>query len=213
MKLLFSGCSYTYGDELQNVFKERFSRLVGDHYGAETTNLGQCGASNDNISRRSIEFLDKNTVDIAVIQFTVHQRIEWFNDKDKPVKFTPQRISNNIQKIYYRDVYRNTLGSENLWKNIFLIDCYCKERGIKNIFLLADHFDEMIKHPERIFEDGVGDWRKLCETIPKTYLHMGCLGLMKNFPQNYINEAGGGHPTALGHQVIADKIIRLIDAI
>ena len=213
MKLLFSGCSITYGDELQNKFKERYSRLVSDHYNFPSANISECGISNDTIVRRTINRVEKFPPDLIIMQFTVHQRIEWWGEDGKPYGFTPQRITNDCQRFYYTDVYTDTWGAENLWKNMFLFDCYCKNKGIKYIPFVADHFDLIIKHPDKVFKRGIGDWRKLCENIPYTFLNQHCLGIFERNPQNYICGARGGHPTALGHRIIANKIIELIDAI
>ena len=213
MNLLFSGCSITYGDELQNKFKERFSKLVSDHFAVQDSNISACGISNDNIVRRTIDRVDKMPPDLIIMQFTVHQRIEWWSEDGKPHGFTPQRIKDQTQRTYYRDVYTDTQGAENLWKNMFLFDCYCKEKGLKYIPLVADHFDLILKHPDRVFEEGIGDWRRLCENIPYTFLHPTCLGTSEEFPENYAQGVRGGHPTAKGHKAIANKIIELIDAI
>ena len=49
MKILFTGCSYTWGDELENREKERWSSYFkGD-------NVGRCGWSNDSIVRSVVE--------------------------------------------------------------------------------------------------------------------------------------------------------------
>ena len=213
MNLLFSGCSITYGDELQNKFMERFSKLVSDHFAARHSNLSECGISNDNIVRRTIDRVDKIPPDLIIMQFTVHQRIEWWGEDSKPHGFTPQRIKSEIQRKYYKDVYTNHLGVENLWKNMFLFDCYCKDKGIKYIPLVADHFDGIIKHPEKFFKKGIGQWRELCKNIPYTFLNQNCLGTSEQCPENYAQGVKGGHPTAIGHQVIANKVIELIDAI
>ena len=145
MNLLFSGCSITYGDELQNKFKERFSRLVSDHFAEPHRNISECGISNDNIVRRTIDRVDKMPPDLIIMQFTVHQRIEWWSEYGEPHKFTPQRIKDQTQRTYYRDVYTDTQGAENLWKNMFLFDCYCKEKGLKYIPLVADHYVSLCK--------------------------------------------------------------------
>ena len=213
MNLLFSGCSITYGDELQNKFKERFSKLVSDHFAEAHRNISECGISNDNIVRRTIDRVDKMPPDLIIMQFTVHQRIEWWSEDGKPHGFTLQRIKDQTQRTYYRDVYTDTQGAENLWKNMFLFDCYCKEKGLKYIPLVADHFDLILKHPDRVFEEGIGDWRRLCENIPYTFLHPTCLGTSEEFPENYAQGVRGGHPSAKGHKAIANKIIELIDAI
>ena len=213
MSLLFGGCSITYGDELQDRVNERFSTLVGEHYSTQAVNLGVKGVSNDHITRKTIQYLENFAASIVIIQFTVHQRIEWFDETGKEHRFTPQKTDTDVKKIYYRDVYTNQLGVENLWKNVFLFDSYCRSRGQKYIPLIEDHYDDALRHPEWLFENGMGNWGKLCREIPHTFLNCECLGLMKRYPQHYINGARGGHPTALGHQVIAKKVIELIDHI
>ena len=79
MKILFNGCSITWGDELEDNRKSRFSKLVCDELDTDEKNLSMRGASNDYIVRTTIDYCDKNTVDIAVIQFTVESRIEYFD--------------------------------------------------------------------------------------------------------------------------------------
>ena len=61
---MFSGCSITYGDELENPEKDRFSK---NH-----VNIARCGLSNDMIVMRTIEYIEQNPdVDYVVTQFTV----------------------------------------------------------------------------------------------------------------------------------------------
>ena len=64
--ILFDGCSYTYGDELENPEKDAFPHLVarmGHGDGAKPRNyksLGECGKSNDGILRTTLSFCEKN---------------------------------------------------------------------------------------------------------------------------------------------------------
>ena len=211
--LLFVGCSWTYGDELYDRLNERYSKLVSDHYDRPSINLGECGVSNDYIVRNTIGWLDKIKADTVVIQFTVHQRLELFDDEGKIRPCTPQRLRSEQEKVYYKDVYTDQVGVENLWKNLFLWDSYCKHKGQKYVALIADHYDNAIRFPDRVFDKGIGHWRKLCRDIPRTMLNMDVLGLMRQYPKNYASGVMGGHPSAVGHKKIADKIIKLLDAI
>ena len=38
---------------------------------------------------------------------------------------------------YYTKIYNDVLGAENLWKNIFLFDTYCKSIGQKYVSIIA----------------------------------------------------------------------------
>ena len=209
MSLLFSGCSITWGDELQDRVNERFSNLVSPR----SVNLGECGVSNDFIVRNTIDWLGKMSVDIVVMQFTVHQRLELFDEEGNIEPLTPQRIRGKKEEVYYKDVYTDQIGVENLWKNLFLWDSYCKNTGQKYIALIADHYDDAIRFPNRMFDKGYGHWRKLCKDIPRTMLNMEVLGLMRQYPKHYAQGIRGGHPSAKGHQKIAEKVKELIDHI
>ena len=209
MSLLFSGCSITWGDELQDRVNERFSNLVSPR----SVNLGECGVSNDFIVRNTIDWLGKMSVDIVVMQFTVHQRLELFDEEGNIEPLTPQRIRGKKEEVYYKDVYTDQIGVENLWKNLFLWDSYCKNTGQKYIALIADHYDDAIRFPNRMFDKGYGHWRKLCKDIPRTMLNMEVLGLMRQYPKHYAQGVRGGHPSAKGHQKIAEKVKELIDHI
>ena len=49
MSLCFSGCSITWGDELQNKFLERYSTLVSNHYDARPAKISAGGISIESI--------------------------------------------------------------------------------------------------------------------------------------------------------------------
>lgn len=210
---LFSGCSYTWGDELENYLDDRYSRIVTDHYQKKSVNISECGISNDNIVRRTIDWLENTTAEVVVIQFTVQQRLELFDEEGNIVKCTPQSIRTKQQKVYYKDVYTDQIGAENLWNNVFLWDSYCKARGQKYVSLLADHYDDAIRFPDRMYEKGFGKWRRLCRDCMPTMVNNGILGLMKQYPQHYVGGVNGGHPSVKGHIKMADKVVELIDAI
>ena len=76
MKILFSGDSFTYGDEIVDNETFRFSRLVCNHFSAEEVNLGENAASNDKIVRNVFEYLSLWDVDAVVIQFSVLSRFD-----------------------------------------------------------------------------------------------------------------------------------------
>ena len=213
MSLFFSGCSITWGDELKNQGSERYSTLVSKHYGCKHVNISQCGISNDCIVRNSINYLQNNKPDVVVIQFTVINRTEYFNYRKEIAHWTPQNIKTRKQRDYYVNTYNNLLGVENLWKNIFLFDAYCKSVGQKYVSIIADHYEHILYKPEKFYKIGRGHWRSLCKDYKPTFIHMDLFKHTMDNPTYYANGLDGGHPSAEGHQVIANKIIELIDAI
>ena len=225
--LFFSGCSYTFGDELDDKFNKRFSKLVSDHYECSHFNMAECGYSNDAIVRKSIKYLESNKPDVVVIQFTVISRVEYFTNRGQIQNWAVQypranRGNTNVNR-YYISVYNKILGCENFWKNVFLFDSYCKSRGIKYVSLVADHFDPVLRRPEKHYHiiNGFGDhnnigyWKTLCDGIHPFFLHYNLLGDVRDSSSwsNYTHGKNGGHPTVKGHQLIAEKVIDLIDHI
>jgi len=211
--ITFSGCSITWGDELNDRLNERYSKLVADHYNTKGYNMSECGISNDAIVRRTIEYLQGTRPDLVVLQFTVTQRIEFFDANVEPEKWTPQRLKSVRQRDYYTRIYNEVLGAENLWKNIFLFDSFCKSIGQKYVSIIAEHYENTQRWPERYYEKNIGYWRSLCNDYTPVWMHMDVLKGLRQCPAHYANGFNGGHPSAKGHKAIANKIIELIDAI
>ena len=211
--ITFSGCSITWGDELNDRLNERYSKLVADHYNTKGYNMSECGISNDAIVRRTIEYLQGTRPDLVVLQFTVTQRIKFFDANVEPEKWTPQRLQSVRQRDYYLRIYNEVLGAENLWKNIFLFDSFCKSIGQKYVSIIAEHYESTQRWPERYYENNIGYWRSLCNDYTPVWMHMDVLKGLRQCPAHYANGFNGGHPSAKGHKAIANKIIELIDAI
>jgi lysophospholipase L1-like esterase len=215
MSLCFSGCSITWGDELQSPYTERYSTIVSKHYDARHVNLSACGISNDTIVRNTIKYLQKTKSDVVVIQYTVHPRLEYFNDKTNKIEnWTPQDAKKS-QKLrdYYSSVYNIVMAAENMWKNIFLFDAYCKSVGQKYVSLIADHFERIIVEPTKFYQGHSGYWREMCADYNSTYIQKELLGMEFKKPENYARGMNGGHPSEKGHIQMAKKVIELIDAI
>ena len=215
MSLCFSGCSITWGDELKMRYLERYSFLVSKHYDARHANISECGISNDTIVRNTINHLETTKHDVVVIQYTVHPRIEYFNNQTHMIEnWTPQDAKKSEKRRkYYLSVYNDLMAAENMWKNIFLFDKYCKSVGQKYVSLIADHFERIIVQPHKYYNGHIGYWRSMCKDYNPIYIQRDLLGGDRVNPENYAQGVKGGHPTAKGHILMANKTIELIDAI
>ncbi len=190
LHICFSGCSITYGDELDDL-NDRFSKVVSDRLGVREVNLSACGVSNDHIVRRTIDYCENNEVDSVVAQFTVESRMEYFAKDGSYNKFSVQSSKkNSAMGWWYRCVYNKKHGWENLAKNICLLDYYCKSKDINLIAMWADHFGVM----ENVY------W---IPNIKVNRLHWEIIG--KDFPTSY--KAPNGHPNKEGHAKIADWLM------
>tara|TARA_B100001113_G_C20925908_1_gene542161 strand:- start:47 stop:655 length:609 start_codon:yes stop_codon:yes gene_type:complete len=201
--ILFDGCSWTRGDELKDPEKCRFSTLVSD--GKDHVNLSWNGKSNDGILRTTMEFCERNTVDIAIIQFTVFSRTEFRCEKTDNyfpigvgVKKSPAKEKSEI---YYEYLHNNNLHMANYHKNKFLLESYFKSKGIKYYFVNLERYRDTVKTIP-------SSWYNMMDKNPVVSLR-SLLGDKDLFPENYCLEKRG-HPNEKGHKIISDHILEFI---
>jgi hypothetical protein len=75
-QLLTVGDSFTYGDELADLY-QAWPYKLADSIDYEVHNMGLSGSSNNSILRRTLEELSANHYDLLVIGWTSPGRIEW----------------------------------------------------------------------------------------------------------------------------------------
>ena len=80
MKILFNGCSWTRGAELENIEEERFATLVCRELKAECDMKGAGGRGNHRITRTTLDALEESSYDLAVIQLSQPSRAEFYRD-------------------------------------------------------------------------------------------------------------------------------------
>jgi hypothetical protein len=235
--LLFNGCSFTYGAELEGKDKDteyqrthRFSHLVANSFDMTYDNLSMPGNCNDRITRETIEWFEKgNTCDLAIIQFTKISRVEYVTDRGNRVINFPfhegfhskNKYKNTINyddimtahQSYYRDVYNNNLGSYNFYKNLFILEQYFEKKSIRYSLMILGDTD--------IFNTDCLNyyWEAFCKTDYEsiTAIRGGILDLdnRDNFTKDYRKDGyhylTGMHPSEIGHQRIADYLIDIIN--
>ena len=175
---MFSGCSITYGDELENPEKDRFSK---NH-----VNIARCGLSNDMIVMRTIEYIEQNPdVDYVVTQFTVPRRSTYYQNEWKSI--TPC-IKNVQSSVYYKYLDSQEMRNMNLWKNVYILDQYL--RDIPHYFWRLSESTEDSSTNDSIFKKVV-PWSGM-----KTLYDL--IGRPDTHPNHYVT----GHPNELGHNLI-----------
>jgi len=180
--ILFSGCSLTYGDELENREKERFSK----HH----TNIAQCGMSNDMIVMKTIEYIEQNVdVDYVVTQFTVPRRIIYHKNGWKNI--TPW-TKNTESRVYYKYLDSQELRMLNLWRNVYILEQYL--RDIPHYFWRASEGSEKNVENDCIFKELV-PWSDMVTLYD-------LIGTPETSPQHYVT----GHPSKEGHNLIAQHL-------
>ena len=225
--MLFSGCSFTYGDELEDREKERFSAYFDSH------NIAQCGLCNDAIVRNTITEIESNPnkYDTVVVQFTLHTRTE-VPLRDKYLPITPQnlrfevRIGNGTLRIrrwqfakaiYTNDLWNMHIGKENMHKNMFFMQSYLRMKGLKYVFLSNDgqkqwmnsNILRAVGHNPKHNDYTNSCWYEMLDS-PITSVY-DVIGFKCDNPEYYSNSnEKGGHPNALGHEAIAKTVKRLL---
>jgi hypothetical protein len=204
MKILFTGDSWTYGSELggkngiENRLKNRFSKLVCNHFKADETNIAAPGQSNYAIINNAISEIDNNLYNFCVIQLTYFGRIV-LPINNRLETFTYWKRNTDIISIVIRKLFTtNTLGDSIYFKyyypNIVLFNQYCVSKNVVPIFIFTktrdiDNFKKELKHDI----DFVG------VSLDKICLDNGVLFGPKL------------HPLEDGHRVISDMIIKEIE--
>jgi len=180
--ILFSGCSITYGDELENRIEDRFSK----HH----INIAECGISNDMIVMKTIEHLEQNhSVDFVVVQFTVPRRSTYWKNKWKSI--TPWH-DDTESRVYYKYLDSQELRMMNLWKNVYILDQYL--RDIPHYFWRLGEGSEKTCKNKSIFEKVV-PWSDMVTLYD-------LIGTPVNTPNHYVT----GHPNKKGHDLIAQHL-------
>ena len=211
MKILFSGDSFTYGDELSNREKDRFSRLVSEHYSAEEINRAECGSSNDKIVRDVFEYLHLFNVDAVVIQFSILRRFDAYKDgwvgmmpEDTGGKYChAPEWKKTIARAYYKHVQNDRKDQERYFGQILLLQSFLKQKKIPYVMLGLESFKY---RQEKIYYNYIKDFCEDFEYIIPDLI--GAYGSENYCPDlTHINSAlHGMHPNEKGHSLIADHI-------
>ena len=210
--ILFDGCSWTWGDELEDKEAHRFSQLLSNMVNMNHVNIAEPLKSNNSILRTTLEYCEKNTVDIAIIQFSCTSRTEIrIPRKDNYMYLSIGSVlkngySRDLSKKYYENIHNDNEEMSNFHKNKFLLEYYFKSKNIPYFFVNIDR-------PNKRLEDVViSSWGKMMDQKPvKSLLEL--LGNRFTHPHHYAqgrqkesDRRSRGHPNILGHKVIAEYI-------
>ena len=202
MKIYFDGDSWTWGGEIdmERKYTHRFSRLVSDKLGAEEYNISKNGISNQCICRKLLIDHDISQYDLAIIQMTYQDRLEYYHEFEKrcrtiSIVVTPLvnwiPWSQRKEKLdrrgydykfwtkYYKEFYTETMGSTYEKMYATIIRNHCKVNNVRLILMTNNNLKTEVK-----FDLGLED--------PK-------------YPQY-----SGGHPNEEGHRLIASDILKLL---
>jgi hypothetical protein len=213
--------------------KYRYSHIISEKTGKTYDNIAWGGGSNNRIARTTIEWFESgNTCDFAIIQFTLLNRIEFvskltgelslfgnsnfvdvyqndFYPVERPIDYIEMKKS---FEEYYCHVYNFNIGLNNFYKNLFLLEQYFEIKNIPYYF---------IKITRKEYTDNYIDvpWASLCKThylsIPSINGDiLNSVPVGDDYAPDYSKDdekykcLNGIHPSELGHQKIANHIIK-----
>ena len=158
--LLFNGCSYTQGSELEGLNhdfeyrnRHRYSHIISERLGKTYDNISIGNNSNDRIVRETLEWFNAgNTCDLAIIQWSHITRAEYISPYAKhPVNFNPKFVTTKwegTKKInqdheetklahehYYKYYYSPMVGIYNFYKNLYILEQFFEKKNI-NYFMI-----------------------------------------------------------------------------
>ena len=196
MKIYFDGCSWTKGEELENQEEERYSRLICNKLGAEETNLGIGGGSNDRIIRNLIVENNIEEYDHAVIQMTLPARTEYWDGNSKWIKINP--CFNFSNWLFQKEGRIDNLSNKFRHHSDFWTYYY---KMIFNVYY--SHVKEKIQYETiKSYCKSKGVPLTICSINEWTKLDFDYIMKMKRR-----HRAKMGHPNKMGHQIIAKTIL------
>lgn len=190
MKIYFDGDSWTKGNDLDEDIKytSRFSALVSKELGAEEYNISKSGRSNHRIVRHLLIENDISKYDLAIIQMSFPNRTEFFDSRIKP-----GRTVGKWSSVSFTDIKVHT----DFWKQ------YYKE--IYNETYGSTY--------EQIFATTIRDHCKVNNVklllLSNNYNTDVDFDLQLQVPR--YPQGKKLHPNEIGHRLIADDILRLIN--
>ncbi|MBT4209190.1 hypothetical protein HOE22_12745 [Candidatus Woesearchaeota archaeon] len=155
--LYVSGCSFTWGTELDNPPEENWGHFLGKKLGLSVINDSYAGQGNDEMFRRVYEllYITKSLPSIIVIQLSELARIRIFDDIEMKWKSAsmaswdlPKKTRDYYWKYYY-SIYQNMYY---LFVQMLLLKDKCDSLGIE--FYVFDGICDINLHCLSLIRDG-----------------------------------------------------------
>lgn len=212
-----SGCSHTYGDDLEdrsNAWPAVLARKLDMTY----INNGVPGGSNERIMYEAIKEPEH---EIKIIAWTYSLRITRYNSQNHQINFNPSS-NNTYSKMHYAD-WSNSLFNTKLWlQQIILLQRYFDSTDQAYVMIDAaynylDKFtsDEIIDHicfdlmTDEMIDNEKAEIQQYINAIDKSYYYgfndFRMTSLRHRFPTG-----ASGHLLESGHNDIAERIYNFI---
>jgi hypothetical protein len=194
-KILFSGCSYTAGAELQDNEKSRYSTITSSQLNVESKNIARNGNSNWNILFDTLDEFTKETYDYCVIQ------LSFFNRITLPINNILVPCNPEVKGTDYNGhLLLKYLSTTNTNTNIYA-DYYIPL--IKNFNLIAKSVYNIT--PIYFFRDSQHK-NYIVSNIDIDYCDITFQDIIGNSKNPKCKFGAKFHPLEDGHQMLADQL-------
>jgi hypothetical protein len=150
MKILCCGCSFTYGDELDNL-NDAWPHQLGKMMGATVINNGKPGSSNRQIFHQVIRGVEEHNPDWVFVQWSLLYRTEHSDEEMEYVVWPGKQWKGNpkihwLEHVKWVTAYNNPKWfSEQYHYVTVLLDHYLSARNIPFVSVDFDAFDPNMK--------------------------------------------------------------------
>ena len=221
-RLITHGCSFTYGEELQDPNTGSWPALVADQLGVELVNLGQPAYSNDailqDIVAQDINNIPaghqpswENYTDLVIICWTTYLRMQYQDQAGWFTIWPGREYKKNILKWNKYDDLREGLTKHTAYLHN---DDWLYSRWLTQIILMQSYLES--KHVKYLFFSAFDNQQQFDN---KKQRHRELLGKINH--NNFIGWPNEGfsewaypcelgprkHPLEDGHRKVADKLL------
>lgn len=233
--IFVNGDSVTWGSELSTddmdyIKTHRYSHHISEKFG-EVINLSKLYNNNDTICRESIEWLENNSPDFVIIQWSPLKRFEWYDGKkwrtiapnDTTTRITLNHETNKFEKkrprsaavAYYSEIENDYVSQKNFWSNVHHLECYLDKRNIPHYFWYGKGSP---KETKKLPDLDVtyrniskwGDMLETCEIIGNSVETDHYTEKESSILSSVGGKKMGGHPNERGHELLAEHICDFI---
>jgi len=219
--LFVNGCSFSWGDELQDRRTQAYPKLLHNRLEYELVDFSECGASNDKILRTTLEFLQKNKDKkddmFVIVQWSAILRREFHSNGW--YKITPSMINTRPEADLWYTLQSQEQDNLIFYFQVSFLQLWLEKHGFKYFMFrkddgnspmvikdgsnrtVTDRYDTKFLNEEQISEINL-------ETFPSFIDHSLSF-------QEYAYARGGEpkgklHPDEKSHQIITDYLYKIV---
>lgn len=214
-KFYWFGDSWVYGSELKDPVTECFTRLVSDQFGAECVNLGKPGSSIEYIVYKFMQVYNSIKETDSVFFFLTERSRTFIGNKHI---ITDSIVADDYHlnsKEWYKYFDCDNQQQYSLDRNLLLLNSICPNARFANIFSI--NTSTFIEESKWLLPSNQCIAQYVLPHVNKGFILTDHPKLtieeweeQKVFVDMYFNGGHQGHPNKQGHQLIAQKLCKLI---